>query len=97
VGKAEVKALFQQLGHSNFRAELISLVADANWVIDMHRGWSNRESGQNVDTIWVLALRIEIGKIAEARNFAFYQAAANGFFWSAYQLKPLPERLDLTR
>ncbi|MBB3391563.1 hypothetical protein FHT82_004341 [Rhizobium sp. BK275] len=92
-GKAEVAAFFQQLGRSNFRADLIALMADENWVIDMHRGWSNRDAGPNVDTVWVLAFRIENGKIAEARNFAFDQAAADSFFWSAYPLKPLPERL----
>ncbi|UIY29834.1 hypothetical protein LZK73_02970 [Neorhizobium galegae] len=67
-------------------------MADENWVIDMHRGWSNRD-GANVDTVWVLAFRIEDGKIKEARNFSYDQAAADSFFWQAYQLKPLPDRL----
>lgn len=92
-GKAEVAAFFAELGKSNFRAELIALIADENWVIDMHRGWSNRDGEANVDTVWVLAFRIEDGKISEARNFAYDQAAADSFFWHAYPLKPLPERL----
>jgi uncharacterized protein len=92
-GKAEVAAFFEQLGRSGFRAELIALTADENWVIDMHRGWSTRPDGNNVDTVWALAFRIENGKIAEARNFAFDQAAANDFFWKAYPLKPIPDRL----
>lgn len=92
-GRDEVLAFFEQLGHSNFGAELIALMADENWVIDMHRGFSQRESGPNVDTTWVLAFRIQDGRIAEARNFSFDQAAADSFFWSAYPLKPLPERL----
>lgn len=92
-GKAEVTAFFAELGKSNFRSELIALTADENWVIDMHRGWSNREGGFNVDTVWALAFRIEDGKITEARNFAFDQSAADSFFWKAYPLKPLPERL----
>ena len=92
-GKQEVAAFFQQLGRSNFRAELIALMADENWVIDMHRGWSNRDDLANVDTIWVLAFKIENGKIREARNFSFDQAAADSFFWQAYPLRPLPERL----
>jgi len=82
-----------ELGKSGFRAELIVLTADENWVVDMHRGWSNREGGANVDTVWVLAFRIEDGRIREGRNFAFARAAADGFFWQAYPLKPLPERL----
>jgi ketosteroid isomerase-like protein len=92
-GKAEVAAFFAELGKSNFSAELLALVADENWVVDMHRGWSNREGETNVDTIWVLAFRIEDGKIREARNFSFDQAAADAFFWQAYPMKPLPERL----
>ncbi|MFC5758826.1 nuclear transport factor 2 family protein [Rhizobium sp. GCM10022189] len=92
-GRSEVAAFFRELGKSGFRAELIALAADENWVVDMHRGWSNREGGANVDTVWVLAFRIEDGKIREARNFAFDQAAADSFFWRTYPLKPLPERL----
>lgn len=92
-GKAEVAAFFAELGKSNFRAELLALMADENWVVDMHRGWSKREGEPNVDTVWVLAFRIEDGKIREARNFSFDQAAADAFFWKTYPLKPLPERL----
>jgi len=92
-GKQEVSAFFGQLGKGGFRAELIALMADESWVIDMHRGWSNREGLDNVDTIWVLAFRIEDGKIREARNFAFDQSAADRFFWQAYPMKPLPDRL----
>ena len=92
-GRDEVLAFFEQLGRGAFRAELIALMADEEWVIDMHRGWSNLEGQENVDTTWVLAFRIEEGLIAEARNFAFDQAAANAFFWEAYPLAPLPERL----
>jgi uncharacterized protein len=92
-GKDEVAAFFEQLGRSRFQAELVALMADEKWVVDMHRGWSNREDGVSVDTIWVLAFRIEEGKIAEARNFAFDQAAADTFFWQVYPLRPIPERL----
>lgn len=92
-GKQEVTAFFEQLGKAGFQAELIALMADENWVIDMHRGWSGREGQDNVDTIWVLAFRIEDGKIKEARNFSFDQAAADAFFWQTYPLRPLPDRL----
>jgi ketosteroid isomerase-like protein len=92
-GKEEVTAFFRELGKAGFRAELIALMADENWVIDMHRGWSNRQGIANVDTTWVLAFRIENGKIREARNFSYDQAAADGFFWQAYPLKPIPGRL----
>jgi ketosteroid isomerase-like protein len=92
-GRDEVLAFFEQLGEGAFRAELIALMADETWVIDMHRGWSNLEGQQNVDTTWVLAFRIEDGLIAEARNFSFDQAAADSFFWATYPMAPLPDRL----
>ncbi len=37
-GRNEVAAFFRELGKSGFRAELIALMADENWVVDMHRG-----------------------------------------------------------
>jgi len=92
-GQDEVLAFFKQLGKGKFQAELIALMADDTWVLDMHRGWSNLEAKANVDTVWVLAFRIADGKIKEARNFSFDQASADTFFWQAYPLKPLPDRL----
>jgi len=41
----------------------------------------------------VRAFSIEDGKIKDARNFSFDQAAADAFFWQTYPLKTLPERL----
>jgi uncharacterized protein len=79
-GKAEVATFFEQLGRSNFRAELIALMADDNWVIDMHRGWSNRDTGQNVHTVWVLAFRIENGKIAELATWHTTKHRRTAFF-----------------
>ena len=78
---------------SNFRAELLALMTDDNWVVDMHHGWSNRDGQANVDTVWVLAFRIEDGKIKEARNFAYRLGAAEAFFWQRYPLKSLPSGL----
>ncbi|MEM6657839.1 MAG: hypothetical protein AAF625_07100 [Pseudomonadota bacterium] len=62
-------------------------------MVDIHRGWSNVEGAVNVDTIWALVYRIENGKIVEATNLSADQDTANAFFWSQYQLAPLPERL----
>jgi uncharacterized protein len=68
------------------------LAVSDNWVIDLHRGWSNVPDA-SVDMVWTLAFRIVEGKIVEARNFAFDQHAADAFFWKVYPLKPLPDRL----
>lgn len=92
-GRGEVLAFFGQLGVAGFRAEPIYFGADENHVVDIHRGWSNAEGKPNVDTTWALVYRIEDGKIVEATNLSADQDAANTFFWSQYQLKPVPERL----
>lgn len=92
-GRDEVLAFFAQLGAANFQADPIYFGADETYVVDIHRGWSNAEGKPNVDTTWALVYRIEDGKIVEATNLSADQDAANTFFWSQYQLKPVPERL----
>ncbi|WP_247743295.1 nuclear transport factor 2 family protein [Shimia sp. R10_1] len=92
-GREEVLAFFAQLGAAGFKAEPIYFGADDTHVVDIHRGWSNAEGKPNVDTLWALLYRIENGKIVEATNLSADQDAANTFFWSQYQLAPVPERL----
>lgn len=92
-GRDEVLAFFAQLGVAKFKAEPIYFGADENHVVDIHRGWSNAEGKINVDTTWALVYRIVDGKIVEATNLSADQDSANAFFWSQYQLAPVPERL----
>ncbi|MTI02816.1 nuclear transport factor 2 family protein [Roseibium sp. RKSG952] len=92
-GRDEVLAFFAQLGMAGFQADPIYFGADDTHVVDIHRGWSNAEGKPNVDTTWALVYRIENGKIVEATNLSADQDAANTFFWSQYQLAPVPERL----
>jgi len=91
-GADEVLAFFGRLGEAGFRAETLALASGGEWVIDLHRGWSTQGEG-DLDILWALAFRIENGRIAEAINFAFDQAAADSFFWANFPLKPLPDRL----
>lgn len=60
----------------------------------MHRGWGQYGS-HALDMVWVLAYRIEDGRIREARNIAQDQAAAADFFWKVWgeRLSPLPGRI----
>jgi ketosteroid isomerase-like protein len=90
-GLDEVVAFFAQLGRAGFKAQTIFLEANDEWVVDLHRGWS--EAGPGLDQMWALAFRIRDGKIAEAVNYPGDQHAADAFFWAVYPLKPLPERL----
>lgn len=92
-GREEVLAFFAQLSVAGFQADPIYFGADETHVVDIHRGWSNAEGQPNVDTTWALVYRIEDGKIVEATNLSADQDAANTFFWSQYNLAPVPERL----
>lgn len=92
-GRDEVLAFFAQLGAAGFQADPIYFGADETHVVDILRGWSNAEGKPNVDTTWALVYRIENGKIVEATNLSADQDAANTFFWSQYQLAPVPGRL----
>ncbi|WP_217352178.1 nuclear transport factor 2 family protein [Ruegeria sp. HKCCA5763] len=92
-GRDEVLAFFAQLGAAGFQAEPIYFGADETHVVDIHRGWSNADVKPNVDTTWALVYRIEDGKIVEATNLSADQDSANTFFWSQYNLAPLPDRL----
>ncbi|PSL56933.1 hypothetical protein B0I31_103693 [Saccharothrix carnea] len=91
VGIDEVLAFFAELAEAGFRAEPIFLAADGDWVVDLHRGWSTRPAG--LDITWALAFRIRARRIVEAVNFAADQHAADRFFWQAYPLAPIPNRL----
>ncbi|EAQ45232.1 hypothetical protein MED193_05361 [Roseobacter sp. MED193] len=92
-GRDEVLAFFAQLGLAGFQADPIYFGADDTHVVDIYRGWSNADGKPNVDTTWALVYRIENGKIVEATNLSADQDAANTFFWSQYQLAPVPDRL----
>jgi len=91
-GVEEVVAFFTQLAKSNFKAEVLFLGGNDEYVVDCHRGWGENGDAK-VDMNWCLLYRIRDGKIAEVQNFAGDQHEADRFFGSIYQLKPLPDRL----
>ncbi|WP_228021232.1 nuclear transport factor 2 family protein [Vasconcelosia minhoensis] len=93
-GPDEVAAFFTQLDKGNFQADPIFFQSQGDYVVDIHRGWSNVEDGgAQVDQLFTLMFKIENGKIVEAQNFLSDQHQADDFFWRVYPLKPLPERL----
>ncbi len=93
-GAQEVLAFFAQLAKAKFKAEPIFFQAQGDYVVDIHRGWSNVDDGQpGVDQFFVLMFKIQNGKIVEAQNFLSDQHQADAFFWRVYPLKPLPDRL----
>src|SRR5262245_42583867 len=57
-GPEGVMAFFGQLSQSGFRAEMLFLQGDGTRVVEVHRGWSNRRDGTNIDLTWVLVFEI---------------------------------------
>ncbi|MBF2002596.1 MAG: nuclear transport factor 2 family protein [Synechococcales cyanobacterium C42_A2020_086] len=92
-GVDEVVAFLQALGRSQFRSEVLYIGDNDDYVVDVHRGYSNLEGQDNIDQLWALMFRFENGRIKEVVNFPSDQHAADAFFWQVYQLKPIPERL----
>ena len=92
-GPDEVVAFFTALARSGFRAEILFLQADGDRVVDVHRGWSARGDGTDIDLTWSLVFRIVAGRVVEAQNFVSDQVAADTFFTAAYPLAPLSARL----
>jgi uncharacterized protein len=83
-GVNEVISFFDELGKAGFKAEVMILAANDNYVIDAHRGWSNLTNGDNIDLNWVLLYQIENGKIKRVINFAGDQHIADEFFTKTY-------------
>ena len=78
-GVNEIIAFFKELKKSNFKAEVLILEANENYVIDCHRGWGEYE-GKKIDMNWVLLFKIENGKIKKVQNFAGDQHSARCLF-----------------
>jgi uncharacterized protein len=83
-GIDEVINFFDELGKAGFKAEVMILAANDNYVIDAHRGWSNVTDVENVDLNWVLLYQIENNKIKRVINFAGDQPLADEFFTKSY-------------
>ena len=92
-GLTEIMAFFKQLQKAGFKAEVLFLGANDRYVVDVHRGWGSY-GGDSLDLNWVLVYEIRDGKIARVQNFSGDQHAADAFFWKAYTLKPIQERLQ---
>jgi ketosteroid isomerase-like protein len=83
-GIDEVINFFEELGKVGFKAEVMILAANDNYVIDAHRGWSNITNGENVDLNWILLYQIDNNKIKRVINFAGDQPLADEFFTKSY-------------
>src|SRR2546421_8276910 len=66
-GIAEVLAFFDQLAKADFKAEPLVIAENGDYVVDHHRGWSEKADG--LDLKWCLVFRFADGKIKEVTNF----------------------------
>jgi len=78
-GISEVMVFFNKISKAGFKAEVMILAANDNYVIDAHRGWSN--TGDNdIDTNWILLYKVENGKIKRVQNFSGDLYGSDEFF-----------------
>ena len=78
-GIPEILDFFKKLQLAGFKAQVMILAANGNYVIDAHRGWSNTGKG-DIDLNWVLIYQIEKGKIKRVQNFSGDLYASDEFF-----------------
>jgi ketosteroid isomerase-like protein len=92
-GVAEVMSFFDELATAEFKADPLFLETSDEYVVDIHRGWSNAGVGK-VDTTWALVWHFNTeGKVDRVLNLCGDQAQMDAFCWSNYDLAPLPDRL----
>lgn len=82
-GIKEFTEFFAKLGAAGFKAEVMILAANDNYVIDAHRGFSTK-ADVNIDLNWVLLYQIEDGKIKRVQNFSGDLYASDKFFDSFF-------------
>ncbi|MGI5340311.1 nuclear transport factor 2 family protein [Streptomyces sp. CA-181903] len=92
-GIAEVRSFFEQLGKTGFRAEPLFLEASAEYVVDVHHGWSTEGIGK-VEGIWALIWHFGAdGKVDRVVNLSSDQHRMDSFVWAEFSLAALPDRL----
>lgn len=94
-GADEVIAFFQQLNRTGIQPDIIGLDEfGQDGVIEIHRGHTPRPiNGAMFDALTCAHYQILNGKIQRVQEYLSDQYAADNFFWSAFQLKPIPDRL----
>jgi ketosteroid isomerase-like protein len=93
LGPSAVLEFFAQLGKAGFATEVLFREADEHRAVQVHRAWTQRGDGNDIDLLWVLICRVSAGRIIEAWSMPSDQAAADAFFHASYPLAELPARL----
>lgn len=92
-GADEVIAFFGQLNKAGIQVDLINIDAwGGDTVVEVHRG-HGQASGAVLDALNCTHYQIRDGKIANVQVYISDQHTVDQFFWVAYTLKPIPDRL----
>jgi uncharacterized protein len=92
-GPDQVIAFFGELVKSGIKVDLINIDAwGDDTVVEVHRGYGTSR-GASLDALNCTHYRIENDRIAEVQVYMSDQYGADNFFWAAYDLAPIPDRL----
>jgi ketosteroid isomerase-like protein len=92
-GPDQVIAFFGELVKSGIKVDLIRIDAwGEDTVVEVHRGYGTSR-GATLDALNCTHYRIENDRIAEVQVYMSDQYGADNFFWAAYDLAPIPDRL----
>lgn len=92
-GADEVIAFFVELNRGGIQVDLINIDAwGEDTVVEVHRGHGQR-NGAVLDALNCTHYHIRDGKIADVQVYISDQHTVDQFFWAAYALKPIPDRL----
>jgi ketosteroid isomerase-like protein len=95
-GADEVIAFFGQLANSGVHVDLIGLDQfHEDTVVEVHRGHTQGKeiNGVKLDALNCTHYQVVDGKIKNVQVYISDQYAVDNFFFAAYQLKPIPDRL----
>ena len=95
-GADEVLAFFAQLGKTGIHVDLIGLDQfHEDTVVEVHRGHTQGRTinGYSLDALNCTHYQVVNGKIQHVQVYLSDQYHADDFFWAAFNLKAVPERL----
>ncbi len=95
-GADEVIAFFGQLNKAGVHVDLIGLDQfHEDTVVEVHRGHTQGKeiNGAKLDALNCTHYQVVDGKIKNVQVYISDQHAVDNFFWAAFQLKPIPDRL----
>lgn len=94
-GADEVLAFFAQLGKAGIHVDLIGLDQfHEDTVVEVHHGYTKTPvNGASLDAYNCTHYQVVNGRIQNVQVYLSDQHSADNFFWAAFELKGIPDRL----